>query len=202
MNRVFRRGLVVALLVAILLTGYGFFAVDEFFHGQTGALEPYNAHLYRHGVLSPVVVKDRNGQILFDNSGAENVYADRGLIRAGMLHALGDPDGNIGTGILTRSRKDLVGYDWLMGVSRFSRSGATVRLNLDASLCAAAAGALGSYKGTVGVYRVKTGELLCMVSSPNFDPLDPPVIEDDDPDWEGVYLNRFLSAAYPPGSIF
>ncbi len=202
MNRVFRRGLVVALLVAILLTGYGFFAVDEFFHGQTWALEPYNAHLYRHGVLSPVVVKDRNGQILFDNSGAENVYADRGLIRAGMLHALGDPDGNIGTGILTCSQKDLVGYDWLTGVSRFSRSGATVRLNLDASLCAAAAGALGSYKGTVGVYRVKTGELLCMVSSPNFDPLDPPVIEDDDPDWEGVYLNRFLSAAYPPGSIF
>ena len=48
----------------------------------------------------------------------------------------------------------------------------------------------------------KTGEVLCMMSNPSFDPLDPPAIEDGDERWEGVYLNRFLSTAVTSGSVF
>lgn len=56
--------------------------------------------------------------------------------------------------------------------------------------------------GTVGVYNYKTGEILCMVSTPTFDPANPPDIAADDPAWDGVYVNRLLSANSIPGSIF
>ena len=37
--------------------------------------------------------------------------------------------------------------------------------------------------------------------TPAFDPLDPPSIEEGDEQWEGVYLNRFLSSTFTPGSV-
>ena len=61
--------------------------------------------------------------------------------------------------------------------------------------------ALGGQNGTVGIYNYKTGEILCMVSTPTFDPADPPNIAADDPAWDGVYVNRLLSANSIPGSI-
>ena len=62
--------------------------------------------------------------------------------------------------------------------------------------------ALNGAKGTIGVYNYQTGEILCMVSSPSFDPADPPEIRDGDTQYDGVYLNRFLSSAFTPGSVF
>ena len=41
-----------------------------------------------------------------------------------------------------------------------------------------------------------------MVSTPTFDPANPPDIAADDPAWDGVYVNRLLSANSIPGSIF
>jgi peptidoglycan glycosyltransferase len=41
-----------------------------------------------------------------------------------------------------------------------------------------------------------------MVSSPTYDPVDPPEISDDDSSYEGVYINRFLSSTYTPGSTY
>jgi len=47
-----------------------------------------------------------------------------------------------------------------------------------------------------------TGDVLCMVSNPSFDPLNPPKNIDDDPKYDGVYLNRAISVAYTPGSTY
>ena len=41
-----------------------------------------------------------------------------------------------------------------------------------------------------------------MVSNPSFDPADPPDIQEGDERYEGVYLNRFLSGTFVPGSVF
>jgi peptidoglycan glycosyltransferase len=41
-----------------------------------------------------------------------------------------------------------------------------------------------------------------MVSSPTYAPADPPEITEGDSKYEGVYINRFLSSTYTPGSIF
>ena len=57
--------------------------------------------------------------------------------------------------------------------------------------------AMGKYKGTIGVYNYKTGELLCSVTTPNFDPDNPPAEASD-----GLYVNRFTQSTYIPGSIY
>ena len=58
-------------------------------------------------------------------------------------------------------------------------------------------------KGTIGVYNYKTGEILCAVTTPTYDPENVPNIEGDTSGkYEGVYLNRFIQSAYVPGSIF
>ena len=41
-----------------------------------------------------------------------------------------------------------------------------------------------------------------MVSSPDFDPADPPTITDGDSRYDGVYMNRILSSTFTPGSVF
>lgn len=41
-----------------------------------------------------------------------------------------------------------------------------------------------------------------MVSTPTFDPANPPDIQEGDEQYEGVYVNRFLSSTFTPGSSF
>jgi peptidoglycan glycosyltransferase len=67
----------------------------------------------------------------------------------------------------------------------------------------AALEAMGDYVGTLAVYNYETGEILCAVTTPTFDPDNVPDIAGDTTGaFEGIYLNRFLQSAYIPGSIF
>ena len=55
----------------------------------------------------------------------------------------------------------------------------------------------------MGVYNYKTGEILCAVSSPTYDPDQVPDIAGDTSGaYNGVYVNRFFNATFVPGSIF
>lgn len=77
-----------------------------------------------------------------------------------------------------------------------------MRLTLSARVQIAAQDALAGKKGVVGVYNYQTGEILCMVSSPNYDPTDPPEIDEEAPEFEAIFVNRFTGSSYIPGSIF
>ena len=70
-------------------------------------------------------------------------------------------------------------------------------LTLDANICAVAYEALGGRNGTIGVYNYETGDIICMVSAPTYDPADPPSSPE-----EGSYINRFTSSTFVPGSVF
>ena len=49
----------------------------------------------------------------------------------------------------------------------------------------------------------KTGEILCAVTTPNYDPDNIPNMDADNTGaFEGVYMNRFTQSVYIPGSIF
>ena len=72
-------------------------------------------------------------------------------------------------------------------------------MTIDAEANVAAYEALGRRTGLVGVYNWKTGEILCMVSTPTFDPADR--LPDAD-DGEGYYFNNFLDGQITPGSTF
>jgi peptidoglycan glycosyltransferase len=88
-------------------------------------------------------------------------------------------------------------------VYHYGDLGGATQLTLSAQVQKAALEAMGEYVGTLAVYNYKTGEILCAVSTPNYDPDNVPDIEGDTSGaYEGVYLNRFTQSAYIPGSIY
>ena len=120
------------------------------------------------------------------------------------MHAVGDSYGNVATSIQVAYGDRLSGWDFLNGAYRFNGQsfGSDMTLTLDAELCSEAYRTLKGRKGTVGVYNYKTGELLCMVSVPSFDPENRPDVEANPDKYEGVYINRLISGTYTPGSVF
>ena len=118
---------------------------------------------------------------------------------------MGDPNGYISTGAQYAFRTQLSGFNPITGVvSPFGSSvtGSNIKLTISSDVSAAALQALNGKKGAVAVYNYKTGEVLCMVSSPTFDPLNIPSDIETNSTYEGVYLNNALSSTYTPGSIF
>ena len=197
MKQVKLRSMLLAALVAVLAAGVVLFCVRYVVRGGQWAAFPANDHAYQEGRLALGQVLDRNGLVLYD--GASGTWAEDGSIRRATLHAVGDRDDNISTSAKAALRQRLVGFDPLTGTSA---GGHKVYLTIDAELNAAALDALNGRKGAVAVYNYRTGDVLCMVSSPTFDPADPPEIRDGDSRYDGVYLNRVLSSTFAPGSIF
>jgi peptidoglycan glycosyltransferase len=112
----------------------------------------------------------------------------------------GDLEGNIGTGALMQFASGSSGKILL---PRLFGTGEERRyLSIDAGLNVTAYKALNGKKGAVGVMNYKTGEILCMVSAPSYDPNNKPDFNGNPDKYEGVYINRFLSGVYTPGSIF
>ena len=142
-------------------------------------------------------VYDRSGVLVLDTDGGKTYAADSATRRA-MLHLLGDREGNIPARVLPAYSAQLIGYDKLNGTYYSSGEG-VLRLSVSAQVQSVALQALNGRRGTVGVYNYKTGEILCAVSSPSFDPDDAPEHIDDE---TGTYVYRFFHARYTPGSIF
>ena len=204
MRKIEKRSVFCLILAALLGIGLAFFCFRFVADGDDWASYPYNRHLYNNsGVLKGGTIIDSRGVVLSTLSeDGERVYNEDGTIRRATLHAVGDPAGNIGAGALTAFADKLSGYNLLTGAYSPLGTGNSVYLTIDSELNRVAYEALGGQSGTVGVYNYKTGEILCMVSTPTFDPADPPNIAADDPAWDGVYVNRLLSANSIPGSIF
>lgn len=148
-------------------------------------------------------VLDRDGDVLsYVNSSGKRVYYKNPAVRAATLHAVGDAQGRIGSGALSAFSDKLSGYNLFTGTYSPLGQGNDLYLTIDARLNYVAHQAMAGRKGVAAVYNYQTGEVLCMYSAPNFDPANVPDIQDGDPKYEGVYVNRFLGATYPPGSIF
>jgi len=197
MNRVKTRALSVLLLVAIAILGMGFYVARYIIYGGEWASAPFNQSVYSKGVLAIGVVTDRNGVVLAGVRDGRRSFAESREVRRATLHAVGDSEGNIGTGALKVYAPDLMGFNLITGSYSRTGVGKTVTLTIDSRLNAEALRALDGRRGVVMVSNYKTGEVLCMVSSPTFDPSDPPgTIE------EGVYMNRAIQSAYTPGSTF
>lgn len=201
MKKVSNRASALLVLSGLILFGLVLFAFSEGKDGGSWVTFPSNQHLFTDGALSKGRVLDRTGMVLWDANDGEPVYAKDKTIRKATLHAVGDASGNIATSAKVAFADQLIGYDFLNGVFGLRAAGSNLYLTLDAQLCKTALQALNGRNGTVAVYNYKTGELLCMVSSPTFDPDNPPEITAENAD-SGLYLNRFLSSSYTPGSVF
>ena len=204
MRKIEKRAVVCLILALVLLLGTGVFVFRYVTSAGKWVSFAANRHLYNsQGQLAVGRVLDRDGDVLsYVNSDGQRVYYENPAVRRATLHAVGDARGNIGTGALVAFADQLSGYNLLTGTYSPLGAGNDLYLTIDAHLNYVADQALAGRKGTVAVYNYETGEVLCMLSSPNYDPENPPEIVEGDEKYDGVYVNRFLSATYPPGSVF
>jgi len=202
MTRVTRRVWIVVLFLLILVGGMGFFLMEYATKSDQWVSFKGSPHVYTQSNLGTGMVYDRSGVLLMDTSDSRS-YADDATLRKATVHWLGDRQGNISAGALANYAGAMAGFDKVNGIYSSENVPGEATLTLSSRLQITALEALAGRSGTVAVYNYKTGEILCAVTSPNYDPNDPPVITaENESRYEGLYLNRFLQSSYTPGSIF
>ncbi len=202
MNRVSRRASALLLLVLVLAGGLGFFLYEYVTLAETWIVSPGSPHVFNSSNIGTGQVVDRSGTMLLDIT-QSRTYAESLRVRQSTLHWLGDRQGRISAPAIAHYGREMTGYDLVDGLYSYGGQRGIATLTLSAQVQAVALEALGEHKGTIGIYNYKTGELLCAVTTPTYDPDDVPDVEGDETGaYEGIYLNRFTQSAYIPGSIF
>lgn len=199
MKKVKSRAALVAMLVLTILALLGVFVFRFVTRGGEWASFVSNPDAYAGGALRAGTVTDRDGEVLYAAAGGAASYAADELTRRATLHVVGDRSYKIGAGVIYRHADLILGWDPLNGLWDPAGEGGTLALSIDAGLQRTALEALGDRSGAVAVIDYTTGEILCAVSAPTFDPDAPP---EDVESLPGVYLNRALSTALTPGSTF
>ena len=206
MKMITRRGIFLWILVFAFVFGLGFMTYSLLSDGDSWVMQPYNSHLYHNGeLIGAGKITDRNGRSLAETNNGKREYNDSLTTRKATLHAVGDLQGFISTGVQNVYKAKLTGYNSLTGIYSVIKNGSgnDMQLTLDADACDVAYKALSNYKaGTVGVINYKTGETLVMTSTPSYDPQNKPSDIDDNDAYSGAYINRLLTGLYTPGSTF
>ncbi len=198
-------------VVVIFLGMMGYFTVyamthrEELFNNSYNGRQQILAAQNRRGEIYA-----RNGEKLaetkVDSSGEEKRFYPYGNL---FSHAIGYVDkGKMGiesqanyyliqSSIPVASRAE-------MGAKGEKNPGDCVYTTFDADLQEAADRAMGIYKGAIIAMDPKTGEILAMVSKPDFDPNEiaaqwDKIVEDEE---SGTLVNRTTQGLYPPGSTF
>ena len=205
MNKVMSRAKMLLVLVLCFAVGIAGFMVDYLVNSNRWVFADGSPHIYVADEVKSVgcgLIADRHGNLLADLTG-EKIYSNDPALRAATLHWIGDREGNINAAALSRYIHEIARYDPINGLYSYGGTGGKVTLTLSAKLQMAALEAMGDYKGTLAIMNYKTGEILCAVSTPTFDPDQVPDIKGDTTGaYEGVYMNRFTQGVYSPGSIF
>lgn len=199
------------LFVALFLWMIGYFSYYIQFKSIEEVNNSYNT---RQENLAKRIIRgnitDRNGEILagtrVDADGTETRVYPYGKTFA---HVVGySTRGRTGIELLENisllTSNANIGERISKEMSAEKNMGDTIVSTVDKDLQLKADTALGDYRGAVVAMDPESGEILAMVSHPNFDPNH--IIEEwDDLNAkadEAPLLNRALSGMYPPGSTF
>ena len=205
----------VGALVVVLFVGLAaWFAMTVFTQGSVWASDVRNSRLRATASLRGDIT-DRDGNLLATTAeDGTRQYTKNALARRALSQTVGDTAGMSGTGIETFYSATLLDISTslvdrlseLMGSAR--HVGGSIQITVDGPLQAYIASefpvneATGTYyRGAVCVLNYKTGEILAMVSMPNYDPYDLAVRTDAQVE-DTAYLNRCLQGLYTPGSVF
>ncbi len=154
-------------------------------------------------------IMDRSGVLLAyeDPKTGERCYAQDRDIRLAVSQTVGDEYGMSGTGAEKMHVNTLLGFSgmftdtlwqWMTNDGEVEY-GKNITLTVDAKLSEYIAEQFPSGKnGAVVVTNYKTGEILSMVSLPNYDPYKAKTDAVED----SAYLNRCVQSLYTPGSVF
>lgn len=202
MNRISKRASALILFVLVLAVGLVMFLYEYVTQADRWVISAGSPHVYNSNNIGCGTIVDRDGVMLLDLT-ASRKYSDDPAVRRSVLHWLGDRNGNISAPAVTNYAKEMVGYSFVDGLYSYEGADGQAVLTLSSKIQSVALNAMGDRKGTIAVYNYQTGEILCALSSPNYDPDDVPDIAGDTTGaYTGVYLNRFTQSAYVPGSIF
>ena len=202
MNRVSRRANAILLLVILLSGGLAFFLYEYTVYAEKWILSPGSPHVFNSANIGTGQIVDRGGTLLLDLTSGRT-YAESARLRKSTVHWLGDRNGSISAPAIAHYGKEMTGYDLIDGLYNYSGQTGICSLTISAPVQKAALTAMGDHKGTIAVYNYKTGEILCAVTTPTYDPDDVPDVEGDESGkYEGLFLNRFTQSVYIPGSIF
>ena len=200
MKKLEGRAFLCLTLAMMLVVGLGIFIYNLACDGGMWATFYANQHIYKNGELVIGAVHDRNNIRLMENDEDGIHYLEDAELRRAICHVVGDKGYNITTGANLAFRRQMAGYSLVNGTNKaLIGSQRKVNLTIDAELNRTAYRALAGREGFVGVYNWKTGEIVCMVSTPAVDPAadyDAAAVK------TGSYLNKVLSAKYTPGSTF
>ena len=202
MNRVTKRTWLMGLFIGVLLGGMLLFLWEYATRAQDWIVSTGSPHVYNSGNIGCGTIVDRSGKLLLDITD-QRTYSDNATTRKSTLHWVGDRKGYVSAAALANYAGAMSGFDKVNGIYNAGGTGGTAELTLSSKVQNIALEALGERKGTVAVYNYKTGEILCAVTSPTYDPDNVPDINGDTSGkYEGIYLNRFVQSTYVPGSIF
>ena len=206
MKTITRRASVLFVLIAAFFIGLGFLLYSFISSGSTWASSRLNTHVFTNRQLAAAgAVLDRSGNVLVETKDGKRVWTSDTTLRKASLHVVGDAEGFISTGVQTLYRSSLIGYNFVNGIYHAADDSSNdVRLTIDSEVQKAAYNALGGGMGTICAYNYKTGEVLCMVSAPTYDPEHKPSSMNTAAGaaYDGVYMNRCLNGVFTPGSTF
>ncbi len=198
-----KRAYIIYALILAFLAGVVILVVNIALYGETWALSKINRHFSYETDINQIL--DINGNVLVNSESGERIYNEDENIRAATLHLVGDRYGYISTGVQTIYNEIPDGYNFTDGIYNMLGNDlnaiTSINLNVDSAANVVAYEALKGKKGAVAVYNYKTGQLLCSVSSPTYDPDNTPDNLLDSADYEAVFLDRVTKGSYTPGSI-
>lgn len=207
MKNITKRAYVIYALICAFFIGLGILMYSFIAHGGEWASNRINRHVFTNRQLTNAgTIYDRNMKVLAQTKNGERVFSDDYDTRVSTLHVVGDSQGYIATGLQTLYRPNLIGYNFVDGVYNSVKANdkSDIVLTIDAEVSKVAWQAMNGNKGTICAYNYKTGEVICMVSSPSYDPENKPSDIDTDTTgkYNGIYINRFLTGVFTPGSTF
>lgn len=153
-------------------------------------------------------ITDRDGTVLA-SSDAPNTrtYAQDAVLRQSVAHLLGDSYGMTSTSLQQRYKRILYGDEkaflpkLIETVEQGVIHGESIALSIDAQVQMQAYAAMAGRRGAVVALNYKTGQVICSVSVPTFDPATL-TYEQATSAQHGTFVNKVLQGLYPPGSIF
>ena len=200
MKKTMSRSIISLILAAVFLLGLGFLCLKYIFDADLWAAQSYNPYMVSgQGLANAGDILDRNGVVLATSVDGERTYHESESTRKAMLHTVGDGSYNIATAIETAYRDKISGHSKIFGygLPESLKGKNNLTVTLDSEVCTEVYEAFEGKKGACFVYNYKTGEVLCMVSTPTYDPMNIPEKPEN-----GSYLNNCISSTYTPGSIF
>lgn len=179
-------------------------------YGARWFTSPYNTRVQaQKDSVQAGRIADRAGELLaYTTEGGSRRYAATKARRRAVCHVVGDSYGQT-VGAESMFAKYLLGFDQAVA-DRFvetlgsdTRVGSSVMLTIDADLCDYAYDLMDDYWGAIVMLNYKTGEVLCSVSQPTFDPnYMKDYIDGDRELAASAMVNRVTMGKYTPGSTF